>query len=115
MVNVKKGDKGKLLVQFLPFVRGDYRCLFVFSDEKVGEFAVQFQGKALATAPFEKAFVQTESNTPMLKEVVFPLKNAALERGLSFFAERFKQVPCALACAFVWAYVLPLPLTRPCP
>ena len=91
MINVKKEDKGKMLVQFLPFVRGDYRCLVVFSDDKVGEFAVHFHGKALATAPFEKLFVQTESHTQTMKEVVFPFKNAALERGLNFVSERFKQ------------------------
>mmetsp|Transcript_140642 Transcript_140642/g.244902 ORF Transcript_140642/g.244902 Transcript_140642/m.244902 type:complete len:2974 (-) Transcript_140642:636-9557(-) len=91
MLNVKRLEKTKMLLQFLPFVRGSYQALLVFSDEKVGEFAVQFNGRAHATLPFEKVNVQTEANSHLMRDVPFPLKNTALERGLNFVAERFKQ------------------------
>eukprot|EP00755_Sulcionema_specki_P010722 Sspe_Gene.7078::Locus_2392_Transcript_2_2_Confidence_0.625_Length_8917::g.7078::m.7078 len=90
-ISIKKKEKGKMTLQFIPFIRGKYKCRVVFIDEKVGEIAYVFHATALPPLPTEKIMFQTEGITPHIKEVVLPVKNASLEKGAGHLHnERFK-------------------------
>ena len=91
VINVKKNDKAKLVMQFIPFVRGNYSCKVTLSDEKVGEVIHIIKGTALHPVPFEKVSFQTELATPQSKDIVVPQKNVSQEKGATVLHnERFK-------------------------
>ena len=91
VINVKKKEKAKLNLQFVPFMRGQYTCKIVLSDERVGEIICLVKGTALPPLSFEKVAFQTELATPQTREVPIPLKNAAQEKGsAALHNERFK-------------------------
>ena len=91
VINVKKKDKAKLSFQFVPFMRGKYVCRIVLVDEKVGEVVYTINGTALPPLPFEKISFQTELTAPQSRDILLPLKNVALEKGIALLHnERFK-------------------------
>lgn len=89
-LSLKKNDKGKFVLQFLPCVRGKYKARVVFRDEKVGEFAYAFYGTCLPPKPFDVINVQTEATQQISREVLVPLRHLALEKALQQKEERFK-------------------------
>eukprot|EP00759_Apiculatamorpha_spiralis_P010205 PhF_6_TR17060/c1_g1_i1/m.26073 len=89
-LNIKKGEKAKIQVQFLPFIRGKYKCKFMFCDEKAGEFAYYLVATCLPPKPFETMQIITEATQPFNKEVVIPLRHSAFDRAMQIKDERFK-------------------------
>lgn len=89
-LSIKKSDKAKFALQFLPCVRGQYRARVTFKDEKVGEFAYILIATCLPPKPFDTVSVQTEAAVPFSKEISLPFRNLSLERAMQQKEERFK-------------------------
>ena len=87
---IKKNDKTKFQLQFLPCVRGQYRARVVFKDEKVGEFAYTFVGNGQPPKPYDSISLQTEAAVSVARELTVPFRNSALEKALLQKEERFK-------------------------
>eukprot|EP00906_Rhabdomonas_costata_P029649 RCo041844 len=97
ILSIKKLDRARMVLQFLPFVRGTYRCLLVFQDDKVGEFVMQFVAKVGPPLSYEKLHILAESGpggavaASISKEVPFYARNPNLERALGILQDRYKQ------------------------
>lgn len=91
-VTIRKNDKCKFNLQFLPCVRGTYKARVVFHDDLLGEFAYKFVAKGLPPRPFDSIALQTEASTPVTHEVQIPLRHSALDKALSQRHERLKSM-----------------------
>eukprot|EP01079_Euglenida_sp_SAG-EU17-18_P004709 gene4709-858_t len=90
-LQIKKGDRATLSLQFLPFVRGRYSCRVVLSDPRIGEFVYQFN--AIATQPVvtERIHCQGEVGKTCVSTLTLPMRNPQLERALLITQDRFKS------------------------
>eukprot|EP00742_Colponemidia_sp_Colp-10_P012089 GILJ01013522.1.p1 GENE.GILJ01013522.1~~GILJ01013522.1.p1 ORF type:complete len:1736 (+),score=300.62 GILJ01013522.1:326-5209(+) len=91
-ITIRKNDKCKFNLQFLPCVRGTYKARVVFHDDILGEFAYKFVAKGLPPRPFDSIALQTEASTPVAHEVQLPLRHSALDKALSQRFERLKSM-----------------------
>eukprot|EP01065_Artemidia_motanka_P047272 TRINITY_DN736_c0_g1_i2.p1 TRINITY_DN736_c0_g1~~TRINITY_DN736_c0_g1_i2.p1 ORF type:complete len:2968 (+),score=1059.89 TRINITY_DN736_c0_g1_i2:73-8904(+) len=90
-IQIKKKDTAKLSIQFIPFIRGKYRCRVVLCDDRVGEFMYCFNATAQPPVSCDKITFQTEASQTQQREAVIPAKNAAMERGSGVLHnERFR-------------------------
>ena len=90
-ITLKKTEKAKFTLQFMPCVRGKYRARVVFREDRLGEFAYTFIGVCLPPRPAETISIQTEANVPFQREITLPVRHAALEKALAQKEERFKM------------------------
>lgn len=87
---IKKNEKAKFVLQFLPCVRGQYRAHVTFKDDKVGEFAYNFVGTCNPPKALETVSIQTEAAVSLTREISIPFRNTALEKAMQQKEERFK-------------------------
>ena len=90
-LQLKKKDKAKFTLQFLPCVRGKFKARVVFRDEKIGEFAYTFIATCLPPKPFDVVSMQTEGTQSVSREITVPIRHAVLEKALAQKDERFKM------------------------
>jgi hypothetical protein len=91
LLSLKKNDRSKFTLQFMPCVRGRYKARVVFSLDKVGEFAYVFIGTCLPPKPFDTISIQTEASTSLTRDVTIPVRHASLEKAMAQKEERFKM------------------------
>lgn len=89
-LSIKKNEKAKFVLQFLPCVRGQYRAHVTFKDDKVGEFAYNFVGTCTPPKALDTISLQAEAAVSVTREVSIPFRNIALEKAMQQKEERFK-------------------------
>jgi hypothetical protein len=105
-VNLKRGERKKVTIQFLPFLaRCQYTCQVLFSDPKVGEFVIGVEAQSEQPEVMDKASIKCESNVSNPRErgsssnrtnngtaqiAIAPL-NHAVEKATNTLKERYKK------------------------
>jgi hypothetical protein len=101
-VSLKRGEKKKVTIQFLPFLaRCQYNCQVMFSDPKVGEFVIGIEALSEQPEPMDKATIKCESNVAQRErssksnsgtaQILLGSVNHSVEKATNTLKERYKK------------------------
>ncbi|KAJ3053490.1 Cilia- and flagella-associated protein 47 [Rhizophlyctis rosea] len=81
-LELEAGESFMLPIVFLPFEFGIHECIIHLSDEAVGEFSYQIEGRASLPQPAEAVTITTKSSSPAEKTIRISPINLQRDKAL---------------------------------
>ncbi|RNF00706.1 hypothetical protein TraAM80_07439 [Trypanosoma rangeli] len=111
VVPFHRGEKTKVMIQFVPCARGTYEARITFHDEQKGEFSYLVVGTCTSPKVTDKVSVRAESGEECTHTFLVKIQNVPFERMLRSLGEHRRTPVSHSAKTFLMPDLVGVPYT----